>query len=93
MKDDIYGKRGYTWRLRVAMAIADIRCEELADRSGAGVSTVYNARSGRTPSRETRVRMMDAIETWKPGSIDIMLAAEARKRKSGRSDGAGEGKV
>ena len=70
-------RANFPWRLRVLMALADIRAGELSAESGVSMKTIYHTRAGMLmPAERVRHKLLLTIERWKPGTLDMMLAAE-----------------
>lgn len=77
--DDLTHHTDFPWRLRVMMALADIRAGELSSESGVTMKTIYRARAGLfMPELADRERLILAIEAWRPGTLDMMRADERR---------------
>lgn len=79
---DLSHRADFPWRLRVLMALADIRAGELSSESGVCMKTIYHTRAGLImPKPQTREKLLSAIEDWQPGVLDMMLAAERRRAR------------
>ena len=75
--EDLSSGSGFAWRLRVLMALADIRAGELSAESGICMKTIYNIRAGNhRPEQLIREKLLGTIEEWRPGTLDMMRAAE-----------------
>lgn len=67
----------FPWRLRCMMALADIQGGELEEKSGVPKRVIYRIRSGDLKSNQKiRERLVISIEMWRPGTIDMIRAAE-----------------
>ena len=74
---DLTHRANFPWRLRVLMALADIRAGELSAESGICQQTIYNTRAGLImPAECVREKLLLTIEQWHPGALDMMRAAE-----------------
>lgn len=74
---DLAQRADFPWRLRVLMALADICAGELSAESGVSMQTIYRARANQLmPSDGVRYKLLESIERWKPGALDMMRAAE-----------------
>ena len=77
--EDLSRRSGFAWRLRVLMALADIRAGELSAESGICMKTIYNIRAGNhKPDLPVREKLLTTIEEWRPGTLGMMRAAEKR---------------
>ena len=78
---ELINRIDFAWRLRVLMAMADIRPQELAGKSGMSLQHVYKIRAGeKHPDLEEREILLSSIEKWKPGTLAMMMAAEQKKK-------------
>jgi len=79
--EDLSRRADFSWRLRVLMALADIRAGELSAESGICQKTIYNIRAGNhKPEKAVREKLLLTIEDWSPGVLGMMRAAERRRR-------------
>ena len=76
MFDDLMDPGRFRWRLRVLMEIADLRCGELADMTGLSINLIYLMRYNRQPSKRQMGIIFGAIESARPGALDMLRAAE-----------------
>ena len=76
MFDDLMDPGRFRWRLRVLMEIADHRCGELADMTGLSINLIYLMRYNRRPSKRQMSIIFGAIESARPGALDMLRAAE-----------------
>ena len=76
MFDDLMDPGRFRWRLRVLMEIADLRCGELADMTGLSINLIYLMRHNREPSKRQMGIIFGAIESARPGALDMLRAAE-----------------
>lgn len=78
---DLTHRTNFPWRLRVLMAMADIRAGELSAESGVCQQIIYNTRAGNVmPAERVREKLLLTIEQWHPGTLDMMRAAEKAPR-------------
>ena len=65
--------------IKVGMALSDIRCEELADKSGLSLGVVYQYRTylrdGHKITYARKAVLLSAMEAWRPGTIRRLYAA------------------
>ena len=81
--EELSNKADFPWRLRVLMALADIRAGEISSESGVCMKTIYNTRAGlMMPEKAVRKKLLYTIEQWRPGVLDMMRAAEKRRAKA-----------
>ena len=79
--NDLMEQKLFPQRLRLGMAIADIRSCELADRCGMNERKVYNIRNNcRNTTPDDRSLMLRALEDWKPGTLEAIRAVERELR-------------
>ena len=70
----------FAWFLRVMMAMADIRPQELSEAVGVPVSSIYDLRCRQyAPTDDVKNRLLDGIEQWCPGTLEMMRAAETAR--------------
>ena len=81
--EELSSKADFPWRLRVLMALADIRAGELSSESGVCMKIIYNTRAGlMMPEKAVRKKLLHTIEQWSPGVLDMMRAAEKRRARA-----------